>query len=133
MSEANSSYSLVPDEELRVLRVTCAGMLDVPLARTMITEARLSAAEWGFVLLYDLTGVTLSANITEIFEFPKSLEVYREARTISIPVALILPPDRDVGFWQFYVDTATKSGHTVKAFHEPAEALAWLAEVRDER
>ena len=131
MPDVANEYTLVPDEDNRVLCVTCTGMLDVPLARKMITEARLSAAEWGFSLMYDLTGVTLSANITELFEFPKSLEVYREARTLSIPVALLLPAERDAGFWQFYVDTAIKAGHTVKAFRAPPEALEWLTQLGD--
>jgi len=107
-------------------------MLDVPLARRMITEARLAAAEWGFALMYDLRGVTLSANIAEIFEFPKSLEVYREARTLSIPVALLLPAERDAGFWQFYLDAATNAGHTVRTFRAEPEAIEWLAKVRDQ-
>lgn len=131
MPDTAAPYTLTPDEANRVLRVTCEGMLDVALARRMITEARLAAAEWGFSLLYDLTAVTLSANITEIFEFPKSLEVYREARTLSIPVALVLPIARDAGFWQFYVDAATNAGHTVKAFHAEPNALEWLELVRD--
>ncbi len=131
MPNAATDYTIVPDEAHRILRVTCVGLLDVALARKMITEARLEAAEWGFSLLYDLTNVTLSVNITEIFEFPKSLDVYREARTLSIPVALLLPAERDAGFWQFYVDAATRAGHTVKAFHADSEAIEWLAKAGD--
>jgi len=119
-------YSLVPDETRRILRVTCAGMLDVSLARAMITEARLAAADGGLALPYDFRGVTLSANITELFEFPKSLEVYRELRTLSIPVAVVVPVGRDAGFWKFYVDTATRAGHSIRTFHAEADALAWL-------
>ena len=79
----------------------------------------------------DLLGVTLSDDIAELFEFPKSLEVYREERTLSIPVALVIPADRDVDFWKAYVDAASKAGHTVKTFYAESDAIEWLAEVRD--
>ncbi|MFA6955764.1 MAG: hypothetical protein WC538_07820 [Thermoanaerobaculia bacterium] len=132
MSDGTPGYALVPDEARHILRVSCAGMLDVPLARAMITEARLAAAEGGLSLLYDFTGVTLSAKVTDLFEFPKSLEVYREARTLSIPVAIVVPVGRDAGFWKFYVDAATRAGHTIKAFHAEGDAVAWLSRLRAE-
>ena len=131
MPDEATEYTIVPDEAHRILRVSCTGILDVALARKMITEARLSAAARGFSLLYDFTNVTLSVNITELFEFPKSLEVYREARTLTIPVALLLSPERDAGFWQFYIDAATRAGHVVKGFHAETEAIAWLGRAGD--
>jgi hypothetical protein len=102
--------------------------LNVESARAATREAGKKAFEQGYDILFDVTGATLRASITEAYQFPRDVgSAYEDSRHRNARMAILYRSVRDEEFWEFYETTAMNTGLAVKVTRDWDDAVAWLS------
>jgi hypothetical protein len=119
-------HSIEVEHAERLVRVTYGGDLDLRTIMGVVTEARRTAYGLGFVLLYDFTECTVGVSLSGGNAFPQNLAILQEPAMRKMRVALVVPPERDRAFWDFYETSAVNAGLTLRVFGAEGDALRWL-------
>ena len=119
-------YLVNIDNKNQVVICTCSGVLDVPTTAAMTREARKTAYDRGYCVLYDVRNVSLGVGIVDAYNFARDFEnIYEDIKHRSAKAAIVYRTDKD--FWKFLEITAQNAGVTVLRFLEIEEALEWLS------
>jgi hypothetical protein len=121
-----AQHTIEVENAHQLVRVPYGGELDLQTIMAVVTDARRTAYELGFLLLYDFTECTVGVNLPRGNPFPQNLAILQEPAMRKMRVALVVPPERDGAFWDFYETTAVNAGLTLRVFRVEAEALRWL-------
>lgn len=124
-------FKISLDHEKRLVRVSASGVFNVADGHRMITEARRTAAEHSYNLLYDARESATNVEFGSWLELPKQLEVLKDESARKTAVAIIVTNARDdsTGF-VFYEFVAKNAGLRVRLFPDEQSALKWLADPR---
>ena len=122
-------HSIAVDEARQVVVVTITGTVDAELVMPMVVDARKVSAQRGFAILYDFRRATPGKlSTTDVFWFARNTPANSpETRRVRI-ASLHDGSEAQRAIGAFWETTFRNVGLPARAFHDEAEALAWLAE-----
>ena len=122
-----SRFTVVVDDERRIVRVTHVGELDVSMAKKMVSEARSKAYDLGYNLLYDFRESFIKVSAAEMYFLPREHDLPATPEAGRQKSANLIPLEDGKADWHFYESTAQNAGLSWRAFKDEEEALKWLA------
>ncbi len=125
-------FTISLDHDHKLVKVISTGEFKVADGHRMITEARRTAAEYSYNLLYDSRESTLDVEFGDWLELPKKLDALKgeAARKMAVAIVVINARDDSTGF-VFYEFVAKNAGLRVRLFSDEPSALKWLSDPRD--
>ena len=120
-------YKIDLDQDRKVVIVTVQGKISNKSGKEVITNARSSAEEYGYNILYDLRETELSISVADLFHLARNPEVLGNPKMKYVTrVAILSVPDDQNSNYNFYETTAHNAGLRVKVFMDEEEAYEWL-------
>lgn len=122
-----SSFEVFVDHELRLVRITAIGELFQADGEKIISTARSTAAEHGYVVLYDIRQSTATVPFSSWFHMPRNLSVFQNFQTKRVKAAVLASPDdKAVEGYKFYEIVTENLGISLRIFFDEDEAIKWL-------
>ncbi len=129
---ASGEYTLSLDLEKKLVRVVVLGDIDKTLGYEIITNARTTAAEYQFAVLYDVRRAQMKVAFADWFFLPRTLPVFKTIKTRVIKVAILINQEANPQNYQFYRTVLSNLGMSFNIFIDESEAEAWLASPTNE-
>lgn len=124
MSAGNYSISL--DEKNGLVRATARGELTKELGEKIITEARTLAAEYQYLIYFDVRDSEAKVSLADWFYLPRKLSVFKQEGMRAMKVAVLISPGKHERSYSFYQTVSSNLGFNLRIFLKEADALAWL-------
>ncbi len=121
-------YTITLDTENGIVRVVAHGELSKELGEEVITNARTTAAEHQYQILYDVRHAEVKASFADWFFLPETLAIFGNIKLRIIKAAVLISPGDHESIYGFYETVMHNSGMNLRVFLEEKEAVEWLKE-----
>ena len=122
-----SSFDLLVDNKLKLIRITVIGEIFQAEGEKIITMARSTAVEHGFFVLYDIRQATTTVPFASWFHMPRNLPVFQNLQTKLVKAAVLASPqDKAVEGYKFYETVTANMGLSLRVFFNEEKAIKWL-------
>jgi hypothetical protein len=121
-------YNITLDNENKIVRVVAFGELDKKLGEEIITNARTTATEHKYNILYDVAQAIVLVSLIDWFFLPRTLPVLQNQEMRTIRAAVLIPAGDQERAYKFYETVTHNVGMDLRIFLKEDEAVKWLIE-----
>lgn len=116
------------DHERKLVLVKATGELLIDDGKKIITNARKTAAEYSYDMLYDIRQAYSKVSFADWFFLPRKLDVLKSEEARCFKAAILISPDDAVQDYKMYEIISDNLGLKTRFFFDESEALSWLKE-----
>jgi hypothetical protein len=123
---SKGEYNIKLDNENGIVLVVARGELNKKLGEEIITNARTTAREHKYNILYDVTQATVLVSLIDWFFLPRTLPVLQNLEIRIIRAAVLIPAGDQEITYKFYETVTHNVGMDLRIFLKEDEAIKWL-------
>jgi len=120
---AKGEYNIKLDNKNGIVHVVARGELTQKLGEEIITNARTTAIEHKYNILYDVTQATVLVSLIDWFFLPRTLPVLQNLEIRIIRAAVLIPAGDQERAYKFYETVTHNIGMDLRIFLKEDEAI----------